>query len=363
MVFVRVFLRTAFIAILITLLAGCKARKSDDSRIKAVAEDSLRILCLESFVSSGLSGAIIDGFITDNNVQISIHTETDTNTLIRKLQNSKNSFDLVIGIDNSFALSEDISDMFEANSYSEYEGLSRETLFDRKQKLIPYAYGYLSLIYNQALIPEPPESFGELQDAKYYNQLAAVDPTNSGIGRAILYWTVALFGEEGYQPLWRSLRKNIVKVHPDWNDALKSVTEGNIGMAFGFSSSPNWYLEYASEPISLKASIMREGSYLYVESIGLLSSSPNKANARKFISYMLGPEAQQLVIYKMGLFPSNTKTFLPMHFTSVPFSTYTVNGKLKQSTIMNKHTEWLSFWDRLYSFRIVRESLNRQYRA
>ena len=99
--------------------------------------------------------------------------------------------------------------------------------------------------------------------------------------------------------------------------------------------------------------MLKEGSYIYSEAAAIPLASANKIEAVVFLEHLLDPTSQQQVIYKLGLMPANTKTFLPMHFTNLPFSTYSVNNKLSRGSISKNHTQWLEFWKRLFSYGIM----------
>lgn len=374
MVSLRLILKL-FLLLSLFIPFACK-HKSEDIKerkpAKTSSSDSIRVLCLESFVSSGMSGAFVSDFIKQSTYKVSISTAANTEELIRIIEAKKLSFDVVLGLDNASAMVLQGSDLFtvidttpateseneiESLGAKLFEDLNQETVnkdIDRKQRLIPYAYGYLGLLYNEALIPEPPESFGELQDPKYFNQMAICEPKASGIGKSILYWTVSLFGEEGYQHLWKSLRKNILRTYPSWEESFAALKDGNCAMIFGFSCTPNWYLESATEALPIKISMLKEGSFMYVENAAIPLNSENPEAAIKFIQFLLSPDVQQYVIYKLGLFPANTKTFLPMHFSTVPYSTFTVNSKLSILNVRSNYQTWLEFWDKLFSYRIVK---------
>jgi thiamine transport system substrate-binding protein len=319
---------------------------------QADADDSLIVLCMNRFVESGLKSAVLNDFEAANKCKIKLINVENSTELLKRIKEDKDEhkYDVVIGLDNAFFTDADVQDYFKAVQV-ETDQLNDEALFDPANKMIPYGYGYLSIVYNSNIIPVPPESFGELQDSKFYNQMAICDPQSSGIGRSILLWSVALFGTEGYQHLWKSLRKNIVDTYPSWLDSFKALADGKCGMIFGFSSTASWYLENTEMPLPLQVSMLKEGSYLYVEAIGIAQSTKRGLLAEKLVNYLISPTAQQYVIFKLGLFPVNNKTLLPVHFTNIPFSTYTVNKKLSPESIVSGINEWLNFWQQLFSYR------------
>ncbi len=334
------------------IATACSPAKAPKGAKQADVDDSLIVLCTNRFVESGLKSAVLNDFETANKCKIRLINVENSTELLNKIQEDKteHQFDVVIGLDNAFFTDADVLDYFKAVQV-DTEHLNEEALFDPTHKLIPYGYGYLSIIYNSKIIPVPPESFGELQDSKFYNQMAICDPQSSGIGRSILLWSVALFGSEGYQHLWKSLRKNIVATYPSWLEAFKALADSKCGMIFGFSSTASWYLENTEMPLPLQVSMLKEGSFLYVEAVGISQDTKRGKLAEKLVNYLVSPTAQQYVIFKLGLFPVNNRTLLPIHFTSIPFSTYTVNKKLSPDTIASGINDWLSYWQQLFSYR------------
>jgi ABC transporter substrate-binding protein (ThiB subfamily) len=314
MVSVRRFLGFALVLILL-FQSACKSKPQDRGDAEVSTNDSLRVLCLQTFISSGLSGSFVPDFEKKSGIKVSFTTAQNSTELLETLQAESVKYDLVVGLDNASVAAQDINHLF-AKSAS-YEDLKTDILIDRSMKLTPYAYGYLCLIYNPAQIQDPPESFGELQDPKFYNQLAIADPGEGGLSAAVLHWTIALFGEQGYEYLWRSLRKNIVRVYDHWDETLSALVDGSCSMIIGLSSTPSWYQEREPNAAPLRTSMLREGSYLYVEYAAVMEQSESKASAERFIQALLDPVTQQIQIYKLGLFPANTKTFIPMHFAGL----------------------------------------------
>jgi len=335
-------------------LASCRKQEAQvTEKPKIGKSDTLHVLVSNRFVSAGMNSALVAKFNESHNTPVQIHNGGSPQDMILLLQSEPAKYDLIIGIDNASMADIETYDIFETLDLADYDGLNQEAITDHKHRFLPYAYGYLCLLYDPNQISDAPQSFGELQDPIYYNLLAMSDPHSCPIGRAVLHWSVALFGEHGYEQLWKSLRKNIAKVHPLWDDAFSSLTKMDSALCFGFSSTPNWYLEQNPQANPLKASILKEGSYLYMESYAIPKSSQNKDLAISMTKVLSSVEVQQLVVYKLGLFPANSKTFLPMHFTNVPYGTYTVNKKLPEAKIRASSTTWLEFWNRLFSYRFV----------
>lgn len=333
---------------------SCKKEVPQESGTNSNTSDTLSVLCLQSFISDGSSGVLLPEFQKKTHINVKLISKENSQELIEAIKQDPAKYDMVIGLDNAFAISEDIMGYFEEDLVSKFENIQSEALWDRSKKLLPYSYGYLALVYNSMQIPEAPESFGELQDPKYYNQLALCKPQSSSIGRASLLWSVALFGEQGYEQLWKSLRKNIIRTYDTWEETVKALENGSCSMIIGYSSTPVWYQENNRNNVPLKFSLLKEGSFLHVHNAAIMNSSRNKKQAEMLLQELLNPDMQQLLIFKTGLFPANSKTFIPMHFISVPFSAHHVNAKLRGDAVRERFETWMAFWDKLFSYRIVR---------
>jgi len=192
-----------------------------------------------------------------------------------------------------------------------------------------------------------------LQDAKYLSQIAICDPQTSGLGRTMLFWSVALFGTEGYEHLWKSLRKNIYKTYPNYNETLKTLNRGECSFIIGYNTTPAFLQELDPLNNKFEVSMLKEGSYQYIEAIGIHRGTKKSSLCNKFVNHFLSSEAQKMVIYKLGMFPANRKTLLPMHFSTIPFITYCVNDRLPQSIIKEQINTWLDFWERLFGYQVA----------
>ncbi len=302
-----------------------------------------------------MEATIVPEFSKKNSCSVELVLFRNASELSTAIKSPDNlgKFDVAIGMDNSFALSESLAAYFVRPDDFNPEQLTKECIFDAELRLVPYAYSSMCMVYNKKNLGVPPQSFGELQDAKYLSQMAICDPHESGVGRASLFWSLALFGPDGYEHLWKSLRKNIYKTYPDRNEALEALKKGECNLLMSLNTIPAYLQELDPANQDFGISMLKEGSYQYIESIGLHRESRNHEMANKFISYFLSPAPQKMIIYKLGMIPANRKTMLPMHFSTIPFASYAVNAKLSTSLIAEQLKLWLDFWDRLFGFQIA----------
>lgn len=339
-------MRWLIILPLILLIActptGEKAQAPKPSDSSAV----LRIYAPVQFRSSGLERSTIEDFTKKHNCSVELILFDDVSLLAQAILEQPDSIDVVFGLPDSFASSENLKDSFLPYTPSHKDALSRELFSEHPQNLIPYGFSYLSIIYNSSLT-EPPTSFGQLQDARFLKQLAVLSPKHSGLGRATVHWMVSLFGNDGYTQMLRALKKNVYRQYDTPADAISVLKTGECTLMLGLSTWPAWQKEISEDSADLDFTMFDEGSFLYTETMGIHKKSRNPALARAFLEFMLAAPAQKMIIYKLGLFPVNQKTMLPASMSAVPLSPWLTNDKIRAEDIRQNTAQWLNEWERV----------------
>jgi thiamine transport system substrate-binding protein len=349
---IRNFLLFFLIAISLSFFA-CE-KKASNVKTKRKVRKQITILTLDRIKNSSYFQHILPVFEADYGCAVNIVSVAGSDDLKKEVdrEREEHRYDVIFGMDNCFFAESELHESMAPNKALKRYAINKTFIFDAGERVVPYGYGYLSMLYNEIKVTEPPESFGELQDSRFFNQITVCDPRSSGIGRATLYWSLALFGESGYQQFWRSIKKNIYTQKSSWQEAVFTLNNQESGMIFGFTSTPAWILESTENALPIKASLMKEGSFLYVEAAAITKKARHKPLADALLSYILSPEAQKFVAYDLGLFPSNESTPLPANFASTPFTTFTVNDRLKAENPISNLESWLGFWDKLFSLRV-----------
>jgi len=344
-------LRIVTFCLLLMLFCSCNNKADTDKIAKTKPGKQFTILTIDRIRQTGFLKRIIPTFEQASGCKVEVISCAGSSELMEYIKDPKSArkYDIILGIDNSFFNDSAAYEAFSASTVLQKHPVNSASIIDPQNRVIPYGYGYLAMLYNEQKIPQPPESFGELQDARFLNQIVICDPRNSGIGRAALYWTIALFGNDGYQQFWKSIKKNIYTGKDTWQDALQTLNSQACGMAIGFTTTPAWILETQTNPVPIKASLMKEGSFLYIEAAAIPIKAKRKALSEAFLTYLLSPEIQKYVAYDLGIYPANESTPLPTQFSFAPFTAVTVNDNLKPENPLENLTNWLDFWSRLFS--------------
>lgn len=340
------------IIILALALTSC-GKKDDKPKVPAnLPASKLSILAIQQFRSSGLEAIITREFSRLYNCSITTTTYPTSIELMEAASSDSCIADLVIGIPGSFAYGDSLDQYFLPVKDLQVNKFSRELSYDPADPLIPYGFANLAIVYNERQIDIPPTTFGDLQDARYISQMAICDPNVSGLGRSSLIWTRALFGEDGFRMLWLSLRKNIGKKLEAPEEGLKALESGQYAMIIGLNTYSAWLKEQDPNLDYFKSVIPGEGSFIYTEHTAIHKNSANPKIAKAFIEYLISPGSQKTMVYKLGLFPANSTTELPLSFARIPIYSHSTHHKLDKTAINEGIKGWLDFWNDLTNFRI-----------
>ncbi|MFO7659688.1 MAG: thiamine ABC transporter substrate-binding protein [Candidatus Cloacimonadaceae bacterium] len=337
-------------SLLLVFGSGCSKKDSGNAQTQT-SDNTLTIVTLDEIRSSGFLKSIIPAFEAEHNCKIVLNTVSNGSELIELIRDDKElrKADLVLGLNNCFLLSEEDLEQFSPTSVLKNRPINQNFLWDSAQRVIPYGFGYLALLYNEQLIAQPPESFGELQDSRFQNQLAVSSPHQSGAGRAALLWSVAMFGNDGFRQFWQSIKKNVHSVSDSYRTTLNLLETGQCGMTIGFTTTPAWLKENKPDALPLRVSLLQEGSFLYLEGASIPSKARNKQLAGDFLSFLLTSESQKHVAFELGLFPVNESTPLPESFSTAPVTAHIANDRLTEENLSESIDNWLEFFGRLFS--------------
>ena len=349
------FLFASLIFMLLVSACGKKKQAPPTKEPQKRPLTSITIYSTDRFRTSGLEKILADDFFKRTNCRIKTVICGETGDLLNTMITLPDSedIDIVLGLTNSFAYGDSIFDEFLPVREPAVKSIAKDAIFDTKNRLLPYGYSHLTLIYNTRQVSDPPVSFGTMQGSEYISQMAICDPNTNGLGRATLLWTRAQFGENGYRALWSTLRKSVGKTFSSLDEAITAFKDGRYSMLLAYQSLPAWLIEQDNKNDYFKSQILGEGSYRYIESIGIHRRSQKANLAKEFIDYMLSPAAQQMVMYKLGLFPANSKTPMPMSFARTPVYAYSVDDRLRPEVVISDSKSWLDYWNSLFNLRYL----------
>lgn len=335
---------TLFSLAITSLLCACAPRKSTE----------LTVMTHDSFA---VSETVVQAFEQANNVQVSFFAGGDTGAALNKAIITKDAplADIFYGVDNTF-----LSRALEADIFEPYQSQMLATIpktfrLDADFNLLPVDYGDVCINYDKAYFAENnlpvPTSLEELLKKEYSGLLVVENPATSSPGLAFLLATVAHFGDPAYLTYWEGLSDNGLVVVNDWETAYYSNFSASSGqglqpMVVSYGSSPPAEVIFSETPLddSPTASIIGPDTcFRQIEFVGILKGTQHRAQAEKFIDFMLSQEFQEDLPLQMFVFPVNQDAMLPEEFVKYA-QISNQPAILDPALVASKREQWITDW-------------------
>lgn len=303
------------LSLLVLLLAACAPK----------GPATLTVMSHDSFA---VSESVVTAFEQANNVEVVFLASGDTGEALNKAILTKNAplADVFYGVDNTFLSRALDAGLFEAYESPRLADIPEEFVLDPQYRALPVDYGDVCINYDVAWFAERdlpvPQSLEDLTAPEYSGLLVVENPATSSPGLAFLLATVAHFGPDGYLDYWAALRDNGLVVVGGWETAYYTNFSASSGrgpqpMVVSYASSPAAEVIFADPPVETAptASILGSGAcFRQIEFVGILSGTPNRSLAEKFVDFMLDVPFQEDLPLQMFVYPVNRNAALPPEF-------------------------------------------------
>ena len=231
------------------------------------------------------------------------------------LEGSSTEADIVIGLNTDVTKKARETGLFAPHEQS------NESLFLPikwiDNTFLPFNWSYVSFVYDETKISQPPKSFEDLanmKDAKIVIQ----DPRSSISGLALVLWIKEVYGDKA-EEYWSKLAPNILTVTKGWSEAYGLFTSGEAEIVLSFNTSPAYHISAEGDQTK-KAAIIDEGHYAYFELVGKLRNSDQPELAEKFMKFVLSNEFQTLIPFTNWSYPAaQDRSNWPEVFGQLPY--------------------------------------------
>jgi thiamine transport system substrate-binding protein len=269
----------------------------------------LRVLAYSSFASSwGPGPALVELFeeqmkLDKTEVTVVLLQAEDAGLLISKMD----AFpaDIVLGLDQLGLR------LAKKQKQWKSHGVSGARYSD--EKFLAFDWAPIGFIYRKGEV-EPPKDFADLLDARFESSIALQDPRSSSPGFQFLNWLVNEMGEEGAFEYLKKLKPNVHSMSGSWSQAYGLFTRGLAKVAFSYATSILYHrlsekddrYAFAKFPVAHPVQI---------EFAAISEQCRSCSVAQKFMSFLLTPKAQSIIMNRNWMLPINAKAM-----TGSPFA-------------------------------------------
>ncbi len=321
----------------LAFLFGCANNKPIDNKLVVYVYDSFTEELKNNINNYMEKTYSIDvEFITFENTQ---------NMLTQSILEKKNPIaDVVIGLDSNSIIELKDEELFIKYKPKNFNPFDESIIIDKDFYVTPFDYGYICLNYNSKELQDIPQTWNDLLNKKYKNQIILINPATSSTGKAFLLSTIAKFGEEGYLEYWKKLNDNILTITSGWTEAYGLYSNGDAPIVLSYGTSPVYHLMYDKEDF-YKTLMFENSAYAQIEVAGIMKNSKRIPNAQKLLDYIVSVEFQKLIPLNQFMYPVNPEVELPKEFSVAAKGDSILNIDVEK---VNKNFEkWLSDWEKI----------------
>lgn len=311
-------------------------------------EADLTIYTYDSFVAEwGPGPRIIPKFEEETGYDVTIISAGDAGQVVSRtiLEKDNPKADILLGIDNNLlarVLEAEILEPYKPEALSE---IPKDLHFDPTYHLVPYDYGYFSVIYDEKAVEEPPSSLEDLTKPRFKDSLILMDPRTSSPGLGFLLWTIKVYGDD-FTRYWERLAPSILTITEGWDAGYGLFTTGEAPLVVSYTTSPAYHLEY-EDTRRYRATIFEEGNYIQVEGLGIVKGTPRRKAAEAFVDYMLSEEAQSTLPLTNWMFPVRSGVPLPDSFSAALQPEKALSHSYKE--LAEHYDKWIDTWTKQLS--------------
>jgi len=283
------------------------------------------------YISNGEDGSldIVAEFESRNPDIDVIYTTFDTNeSMYAKIASGSASYDVVIPSDYMIGrmISEDMLaklDFTNIPNFRYVDSQFKNREYDPENAYsVPYTWGTVGIIYNTAMVDGPVDSWDILWDEKYAGQILMFDNPRDAFGIALkrLGYSQNTTDRAQLEEAAQSLKeqKSVVQAHV-MDQIFAKMSSGEAAVAPYYAG--DFFTMQADNP-DLAFSVPKEGTNLFFDAMVVPKTSSHKAEAERFINFMLEPEIALANIEFIGYSTpmSNVREMLDPQMRDSPIS-------------------------------------------
>ena len=302
--------RTSISAVLLSVCPAMSLRAQSKELV---------IYAYDSFVAEwGPGPKVIPIFEKEYNCKVTLVSKGDAGQVLSAavLEKAAPKADVLIGLDNNLVRKAIKQDVLQAFTPKNLSLVAPGLDFDPTHHLLPFDYGYFSLIWDSQKLANPPKTLADLAKPEYAKRLILMDPRTSTPGLGFLATVVAARGEK-WPEFWKALKPSILTITSGWDAGYGMFTQGEAPLVISYTTSPAYHLEN-DKTDRYKAIVFPEGLVMQVEGAGIVKNARHTDLAKAFIEFMLTPKFQGELPLTQWMYPVNASVPLPASYRVAP---------------------------------------------
>lgn len=280
----------------------------------SVSAADLKVLTYDSFVSEwGPGPKLEEAFEQQCQCDIEFIAVEDGVSILNRLRIEKSTTkaDIILGIDDALIEVARGEGLVQPHDIA-VNGLKQELNWDDAD-FIPFDYGYFSFVYDSQKVTTPATSLKALieSDASVIYQ----DPRTSTVGQGLMLWVKRVYGDQS-NTVWEQLSQQTVTVTKGWWEAYSMFLKGDADYVLSYNTSPAYHVVTENKS-QYKAAKFSEGHVAQIEVAAITKASKNAPLAKRFLAFLISPEAQTIIATNNWMLPVVDGLTLPPVFSEL----------------------------------------------
>jgi len=232
------------------------------------------------------------------------------------------------------------TEYFEAYESTERRAITRREFASPEYLWTGFSALPLVFVYNTKLLDggTAPQTWAELAEPQWRGKIGFCSPEVSGSCYTAISTAIQLYGEEWLAGFVENLNGTTL---PQSNDIVPQVAAGAVMMGVTVESNAMLAIADGSDIGFLYPA---DGTSVVPDGVAILSGAKNLGNAKKFVDFVLGAEAQTYLMEGPGRRPVRDglpELIIPA-LSDIPKMDYDV------ALAAESRVEWMSLWQELF---------------
>lgn len=262
------------------------------------AADTLNVFCWSEYIPR----PVIDAFQRETGIKVTVENYASNEEMLSKLLSGGGAYDLVQPSEYTVEalIKADLLLPLEKEKLTNLKNLDPKFLnlsFDPGNKYsVPWMVGTVGIVVNTARVKGPVTGFGDVFNGSHRGRIVVVDD-----GRELVSWALATLKipTNDITPATMAKAKPIlakwipqIKVF-DSDSPKTALLAGDVDL--GVVWSGEGAILYRQDPKKFCWLLPREGSHRFIDNLAIPKTCQHKAEAQRFIDYILRPEVSKLI--------------------------------------------------------------------
>tara|TARA_B100000686_G_C16605743_1_gene871092 strand:+ start:60 stop:1109 length:1050 start_codon:yes stop_codon:yes gene_type:complete len=245
-----------------------------------------------------INPAVLEKFEAETGIKVNLDVYGSNEEMLAKIQAGATGYDIVFPSVHYHDILYKLDLLYESkiNEHPLFSNIDKEFIVAKTDPnsswCLPYARGSVGIFYNKNIVKDGIKSWDDFFSIpdKYGGKITMVDDPRSVIGVGLIVNGNSVNSKDAgeIKEAAKYINDRKEKISAFSYDIISLLQSGDIAAAHWYVGGLYYVFEDPEQKLAY--ALPEEGAEMYQEDMCILSSAPNKENAKKFMEFYLKPE-------------------------------------------------------------------------